>query len=118
MPSSYFFPVATLLIMFDSANYPLAIMAKILEKISRRKLISYNIGCAFGDTVLHTSLKLAFEASGSHFCVNAFHGYSHSYNCQVQHHPNVIASIGLEEMEMLEQIFSTSNQLAPVTHYA
>ena len=96
----------------------MAIVAKILEKITGKKLIGYDIGCAFGDTVLHTTLKTAFEASGSRFCVNAFHGYSHSYDCQVQHHPNVIDGIGLEEMETLERIFSASNQLAPVTRYA
>ncbi|PIL29500.1 hypothetical protein GSI_08308 [Ganoderma sinense ZZ0214-1] len=102
----------------ELAKYPLAIVAKILDKIPGKKLIGYDIGCAFGDTVLHTSLKSAFEASGSRFCVNAFHGYSHSYDCQVQHHPNVIAGIGLEEMETLERIFSASNQLAPVIRYA
>ncbi|KAI1782756.1 hypothetical protein LXA43DRAFT_904908 [Ganoderma leucocontextum] len=102
----------------ELAKYPLAIVAKILEKIPGKKLIGYDIGCAFGDTVLHTTLKAAFEASGSRFCVNAFHGYSHSYDCQVQHHPNVIDGMGLEEMETLERIFSASNQLAPITRYA
>ncbi|KAI1782519.1 hypothetical protein LXA43DRAFT_977529 [Ganoderma leucocontextum] len=102
----------------ELAKYPLAIVAKILEKISGKKLVGYDIGCAFGETVQHTTLKPAFQASGSRFCVNAFHGYSHSYDCQVQHHPNVIEGIGLEEMETLERIFSTSNQLAPVIRYA
>lgn len=106
------------LILLDSAKYPLAIVAKILEKISGKKLIGYDIGCAFGDTVAHTSLEPAFKASGSRFCVNAFHGYSHSYDCQVQHHPNVITGIGLEELETLERIFSASNQLAPVIRFA
>lgn len=92
----------TSLTNFDSAKYPLTIVTKILEKISGKKLIGYNIGCAFSDTVLHTLLKAAFQASGSRFCVNAFHGYSHSYDCQAQHHPNIIDGIGLEEMEMLE----------------
>ena len=108
----------TLFIAFDSAKYPLMIVAKILEMISGKKLIGYDIGCAFGDTVLYTMLKGVFKASGSHFYMNAFHGYSHSYDCQVQHHLNVIDGIGLEEMETLERIFSASNQLAPITRYS
>lgn len=100
------------------AKYPLAIVAKILDKITGKKLIGYDIGCAFGETVLHSRLKTAVEASGSRFCVNAFHGYSHSYDCQVQHHPNVIDGVGLEELETLERVFSASNQLAPVIRYA
>lgn len=51
-------------------------------------------------------------------CVNAFHGYSHEYSCQVKNHPNVIEGMGLEDLETLERIFSASNQLAAVIRYA
>ena len=102
----------------SSAKYPLAIVAKALEKLPEKKLFSYNIGCVFGETVIYSRLKDAFQTSGSRFCVNTFHGYLHSYDCQCQHHPNVIPGIGLEELETLERIFSASNQLAPVIRYA
>ena len=107
-----------LTVLLSSAKYPLTIVAKALEKLSGKKLFGYDIGCAFGETVLYSRLKEEFQASGSRFCVNTFHGYSHSYDCQCQHHPNVIPRIGLEELETLERIFSASNQLAPVIRYA
>ena len=38
--------------------------------------------------------------------------------CQVKNHPNGIVGMGLEDLETLEHIFSSLNQLAPVTRYA
>ncbi len=78
----------------------------------------YDIGCEFLITVNNSSLGPAFTESGSMFCVNAFHGYSHSYNCQVRFHPNRIEGMGLEDLETMERIFSRSNHLASVTRYA
>ena len=37
--------------------------------------------------------------------------------CQVKNHPNGIVGMGLEDLETLEHIFSSSNQLAPITCY-
>ncbi|KAJ2980920.1 hypothetical protein NUW54_g10941 [Trametes sanguinea] len=51
-------------------------------------------------------------------CVNAFHGYSHEYSCQIQYHPTYIEGTGLEDLETMERLFSHSNQLAPVIRYA
>jgi hypothetical protein len=36
----------------------------------------------------------------------------------MQNHPNNIAGVGLEDLETLEQVFGSSNALAPVTRYA
>lgn len=79
--------------------------------------MGYDIGCAFGQTLKHSSLGREFEAQNCRCCVNAFHGYSHSYDCQKQHHPNVIEGMGLEDLEILERIFSSSNQLGGLTRY-
>ncbi|KAI0739797.1 hypothetical protein C8Q80DRAFT_1222084 [Daedaleopsis nitida] len=102
----------------ELAKYGIAVVAKILCMIRCKVLLGYNIGCAFEETVKRSSLGPEFVASGSRFCVNAFHGYSHSYQCQVQHHPNSITGIGIEDLETMERIFSGSNKLAPVTRYA
>lgn len=51
-------------------------------------------------------------------CVNAFHGYSHHYACQVSNHPNVIPGTGIEDFETLERVFSASNEVAPLVRYA
>lgn len=50
-------------------------------------------------------------------CVNAFHGYSHNYRCQLKHHPNVIKGIGIEDLETMERIFNATNRLASITRY-
>lgn len=52
------------------------------------------------------------------FCVNAFHGYTHCYPCQLRYHPNITNGIGLEDLETCERVFSSSNQLASVIRYA
>jgi hypothetical protein len=56
--------------------------------------------------------------SQEQFCVCAFHGYSHSYACQLELHPNIIPGAGLEDLETMERIFSVTNALASVTRYA
>ncbi|KAI0363067.1 hypothetical protein BV20DRAFT_1040098 [Pilatotrama ljubarskyi] len=101
----------------ELAKYPIAIVAKILMAIKERLLIGYDIGCTFTETMSRSSVGPAFAASGSRFCVNAFHGYSHAYNCQIRYHPNVIPGAGLEDLETLEKVFGDSNELAPVTRY-
>ena len=90
----------------------------VLLILGGKNLIGYDIGCVFGETVRRSSLGPQFAATGSRVCVNAFHGYSHSYNCQVHHHPNVIKGIGIEDLETLERIFSGSNFLATLVRYA
>ena len=106
------------LLTHRSAKYPLAIIAKALEVFDRPWLCGFDIGCSFQGTVAHSpKLSQIFKDSGSRICVNAFHGYSHSYSCQQHHHPNVINGMGLEDFETMEHIFSLSNQLASVVRY-
>ena len=94
-------------------------VAKAIEVFGSRLLIGYDIGCVFGNTILSTSLLGAkFRDSGSRTCVNAFHGYSHNYKCQSKNHPNNIVGMGLEDLETLERVFSSSNALAAVTRYS
>ncbi len=52
-------------------------------------MLSFDIGCSFKTTLMNSSLGAAFKALRCQVCVNAFHGYSHSY-CQLKNHPNVI----------------------------
>lgn len=81
-------------------------------------MYGYDIGCVFEDTLLRSSLGELFRASGSRFCVPAFHGYSHSYKCQVKYHPNGITGVGLEDFEESERVFNRSNELATVIRCA
>lgn len=105
-------------LMHCSAKYPLAMIAQIIETHQPGTLGGYDIGCSFEGTVKNSSLGGLYEAKNAHLCVNAFHGYSHSHMCQMKYHPNIIKGIGLEDLETMEQVFSSSNQLASVIWYA
>ncbi|KAI0667165.1 hypothetical protein C8Q78DRAFT_932730, partial [Trametes maxima] len=102
----------------ELARYPLATVSKVLDTIGERTLGGYDIGCSFQSTVRNSSLGERFTELRSRLCVNAFHGYSHNYACQVKNHPNCIEDMGIEDLETMERIFSLSNQLASVTRYA
>lgn len=104
--------------MNSSAKLPLATVAMLLDLFGEKILIGFDIGCVFKTTLSNSSLGPKFKQSGSRVCVNAFHGYSHSYPCQVQNHPNVIEGIGIEDLETLERTFSKSNRLASVVRFA
>ena len=80
--------------------------------------MGYDIGCVFQKTILSSPLGTQFAESKSRCCVNSFHGYSHNFSCQTKNHPNVIDGVGIEDLETMERIYSSSNQVASVTRYA
>lgn len=92
-------------------------IAKVIENLEADSCGGFDIGCRFRETVLASSLGEAFRAKNCTICVNAFHGYTHAYLCQLTNHPNVIVGAGLEDFETMERIFSASNELAPITRY-
>ncbi|KAG1781486.1 hypothetical protein EV702DRAFT_1041995 [Suillus placidus] len=94
-------------------KYPLSIVNKALEVLGPQLLIGYDVGCKLTTTIKSTSLATKFNKSNSRLCVDAFHGYTHNYACQDKNHPNIIQGMGLEDFSTMEQIFSSSNQLAP-----
>lgn len=93
-------------------------LAKIIKTHPPNTLGGYDIGCSFEGTVKRSSLRELYEQTNTRIVVNAFHGYTHSYECQLKYHPNVIKGIGLEDLETMERIFSASNQLASVTRHS
>ncbi|KAI0075583.1 hypothetical protein K474DRAFT_1761098, partial [Panus rudis PR-1116 ss-1] len=102
----------------ELAKYPLSMVSMAAEILDPNTMCGYDIGCKFATTVANSSLGKKCKDAGHMFCVNAFHGYTHSYDCQVKHHPNVIDGIGLEDLETLERVFSSSNQLAPIVRHS
>lgn len=94
-------------------------VAKALEVFKGERLMyAYDIGCAFGVTLKNSSLGPEFHRRGCRTCVNALHGYTHNYQCQLGFHPSRITGMGLEDVETCERIFSSSNALASVTRFA
>lgn len=77
-----------------------------------------DINCGFEITSRKSSLAEEITTKSHKFVVNAFHGYSHNYQCQVKNHPTVVFGVGIEDFETMERIFSASNTLASITRYA
>ncbi|KAH9911787.1 uncharacterized protein BXZ73DRAFT_56780 [Epithele typhae] len=102
----------------ELAKYGIAMVDKINTELPSNILLGYDIGCVFQGTLARSSAGPEFQKRGSQCIVNAFHGYSHSYVCQLHHHPNVTAGAGIEDLETMERIFSGSNALASITRYA
>ncbi|KAJ7599684.1 hypothetical protein C8J56DRAFT_767478 [Mycena floridula] len=109
--------IADMVLSGELAKYALAMVAKFLEIDKDAFLLAYDIGCKFAETIKSSSLGEEFKARRARCCVNAFHGYSHNYWCQLNHHPNAIPGTGIEDLETLERIFSQSNALAMGTRY-
>ncbi|RDB25832.1 hypothetical protein Hypma_006599 [Hypsizygus marmoreus] len=101
----------------ELAKYPLAMVAKALEVLGPQHLVGYDIGCQFQSTISTSSLGPKFTEEKCRCCLNAFHGFTHNYLCQLHHHPNCIDGMGIEDLETLERVFSLSNALAPITRY-
>ncbi|KAJ3807341.1 hypothetical protein F5876DRAFT_90615 [Lentinula aff. lateritia] len=94
----------------ELAKYPLAVVAMALKVLPPGWIMGYDIGCSFEGTIQRSSLGPEFAKQGCRTCVNAFHG-------QHKYHPLNILGMGLEDLETLERLFSSSNQLAPITRY-
>ncbi|KAF9030670.1 hypothetical protein BDP27DRAFT_1246108 [Rhodocollybia butyracea] len=109
--------VADMIRSGELAKYPLSMVAKALKVFSPGWVLGYDIGCSFSGTIRRSSLGVEFKEKCCRTCVNAFHGYAHCALCQQMYHPLNIRGMGLEDLETLERLFSSSNQLASITRY-
>ncbi|KAG1888202.1 hypothetical protein F4604DRAFT_1877359 [Suillus subluteus] len=91
----------------ELAKYPLVIVDYILGNFGEDVGLGYDVGCTFGEIDLRLRI-----------CVNSFHGYAHNRLCQVQHHPLYLAGFGLEDLETMERVFSSTNASARIIRYA
>jgi KDZ transposase-like protein len=99
----------------NRAKYPLSLISHLCERVGGRKLLGYDIGCAFSRTLQTTSLKNTFEGTCT---VPAMHGYAHNKRCQLSFHPINTIGAGLEDFETCERFFSSSNNCAALTRHA
>lgn len=101
------------------AKYPLCITAWILEVYGPDALLAFDIACSFEVTVKNSPLlRDKVKASRLQFVVNAFHGWAHNRLCQLQYHPLYRKGLGLEDLETLERVFSSSNTVARTVRHA
>lgn len=92
--------------------------AKALEVFPEDNMMfGYDIGCSFRSTIAQSSLGPQFGQRQWSTCIPAFHGYTHNYRCQLSYHPLRIRGMGLEDLEVLERVFSSSNAVARTTRF-
>ncbi|KAG8911652.1 hypothetical protein FRC02_006489 [Tulasnella sp. 418] len=99
----------------ELAKYPLAVLSHVSRKIPGKKMIGYDIGCAFKKTVARSSITGLEDVQ---WVVPAMHGYAHNRHCQLSHHPKYVLGAGLEDFETCERTFSFTNHCAAVTRLA
>ena len=101
-----------------SAKLPLATVAKAIQTFGHGTLVVYNIRCSLVKTIQNSCLVVVFKETGAQVCVPSFHSYSYKYSCLVKFHLINIMGTGLEDFKTMEQLFSWSNQLAPLICYS
>lgn len=101
--------------MIYRAKYPLAVVDYVCSNVPGRKLLGYDIGCAFQKTLANSSVASKFQGRCT---MNAMHGWSHIRPCQCTNHPLYLENVGLSDMEDCERSFSQSNLVASLTRHA
>jgi hypothetical protein len=80
--------------------------------------LGYDIGCAFSQTVKNSPM-LSDKAAKKRIIINpnTFHGWLHNRLCQLSNHPLYQPGYGIEDLEVLERVFSSSNGVARCTRF-
>lgn len=101
------------------AKYPLALIDELLDAYGDDMGVGYDIGCSL-DTTIQNSTMLSEKAARQHLqmIVAAFHAYKHGRLCQLKYHPMYRLGVGLEDLEVMERVFSASNAVASCVRYA
>jgi hypothetical protein len=100
------------------AKYGLATIAKLIKTFGDDQTVGSDIGCSFTATVLNSSLGPEASQHRFRLAVNAFHGHAHNRTCQLQFHPLYLTRLGLEDLEVCERIFSSSNSVSRLIRHA
>ena len=100
-------------------KYPLALTNFLLEVYGDDQGLGFNIRYSYKETVAASNL-LGWKAEQQRLqiIVNAFHGWAHNRLCQLKYPPLYRKGLGLEDLETLERVFSSSNTIARTIRHA
>ncbi|KAF9506765.1 hypothetical protein BS47DRAFT_1272504, partial [Hydnum rufescens UP504] len=99
-------------------KYPLACVDQVSQLYGSDTCMGYDVGCSFASTAKYSQLGPCLLSQGMSFIVSSFHGYAHNHLCQLNWLSLYHNGVGMEDFKGYEQIFSASNALSCVTHYA
>jgi hypothetical protein len=81
--------------------------------------LAFDIGCSHTATIQNSKLLLdKANQRRLQMLVNAFHGWAHNRLCQLSFHPLYRRGLGIEDLETLERVFSSSNSIARTIRHA
>ncbi|KAJ8092602.1 hypothetical protein PM082_006927 [Marasmius tenuissimus] len=82
------------------------------------KAFGYDIGCEFNITVEKSPLRQLAVEEKLKILVGLMHGHAHNRRCQLLYLMIYIFAAGIEDLEVLERLFSQSNALTSATRHA
>ncbi|KAJ8073036.1 hypothetical protein PM082_019904 [Marasmius tenuissimus] len=85
---------------------------------SGSKGFGYDIGCGFNATVEKSPLKELAVEEKLKILIGLMHGHAHNRRCQLLYLMIYIFAAGIEDLEVLERLFSQSNALTSATRHA
>ncbi|KAJ3833306.1 hypothetical protein F5878DRAFT_646052, partial [Lentinula raphanica] len=83
-----------------------------------KKAFGYDIGCQFDTTLSKSPLHSLAKKERVKILIGSLHGHAHNRRCQLRYLLSYIDGCGLEDLEVLERLFSQSNALALATRHA
>ncbi|KAJ3841772.1 hypothetical protein F5878DRAFT_658209 [Lentinula raphanica] len=113
----------------EQRKYALAFLHRFLSAIHEertnralpvrgKKAFGYDIGCQFDKTLHSSPLQSLAKTEGVKMLIGSLHGHAHNRRCQLKYLLSYIEGCGLEDLEVLERLFSQSNALASAVRHA
>ncbi|KAJ3736164.1 hypothetical protein DFJ43DRAFT_1129763 [Lentinula guzmanii] len=113
----------------EQRKYALAFLHRFLSAIKEeranlglrspgKKAFGYDIGCQLQTTLDTSPLQPLAEEENARMVTGSLHGHAHNRLCQLKFLLSYINGCGLEDLEVLERLFSLSNALAMAIRHA
>ncbi|KAL0568063.1 hypothetical protein V5O48_013924 [Marasmius crinis-equi] len=114
----------------EKRKYALSILHRILTAMKKeredrnlpkrpgKKAFGYDIGCQFCETLRRSPLEDLAKEENLVILIGLLHAHAHNRLCQLDFLMTYVRGAGLEDLEVLERLFSQSNALAAATRHA
>ncbi|KAK1236160.1 hypothetical protein PQX77_000591 [Marasmius sp. AFHP31] len=114
----------------EKRKLALSILHRILSSIKKereewnlpmpqgKRAFGYDIGCQFCETLRRSPLEELAAEENVMILIGLLHAHAHNRLCQLDFLMTYVRGAGLEDLEVLERLFSQSNALASATRHA
>ncbi|KAL0570827.1 hypothetical protein V5O48_011123 [Marasmius crinis-equi] len=114
----------------EKQKYALSILHRILTAMKKeredrnlpkrpgKKAFGYDIGCQFCETLRWSPLEDLAREENLVILIGLLHAHAHNRLCQLDFLMTYVRGAGLEDLKVLERLFSQSNALTAATQHA